>query len=266
MNNKKQIKRNTGKVWLWGGGALFLIALGFFLTHDIIITNILAYRICKADPQPKTFVKGTVEYPESIYWEDNVYPGFVENDRLFMILNYLDGIHLKTLALNAPDGTIYIYSASEEDWKESREIKARKRGGNFIDALNKEAQKIAEQGVTYSRQTMPQMNYSVIFNIVPLTPFERRYLWSDKVTITDERTNEVIAYNRRLMHRWYMILPDFELGNRYYSPDPKCGSYPSVIGFPYEIFSYLLSVNSGAVPETYNLKINRIHKGGENDY
>ena len=258
----QQTKRKRKKVRLWGALALF-IALLLFLTHDIIITNILAYRICKGDPQPKAFIKKTVEYPGSIYWEDKVSLGFDETDRLFMILNYLDGIHLKTLALNAPDGTIYVYSASEKDWKESLGIKAKKSKGNFIKTLNKEAQKIAERGVNCTHQTMPQMNYSVTFNVVYLTLFERNYLWSDDVTITDERKNEVIAYNRRLMHRWYMILPDFELGDRYYSPDPMCGSYPSVIGFPYEIFSYLLSVNSGAVPETYNSRINRIFKGGE---
>lgn len=250
--------------WLVGLYLLMIVGLTIFLTHDIIITNILAYRICKGDPQPKTFINKTVEYPESIYWEDNIYPGFDEKDRLLMIRNYLDGVHLKTMALNAPDGTIHVYTATEEDWLESSAInkETQQDWKNYFAALDKEAQKIADQGQTCTRQTMPRLNYSIIFNPVSLTAFERRYLWSDEVTISDTRTNEVIAYNRRLMRRWYMILPDIALGNRYHSPKARCG-FPSVIGFPYKTFSYLESVNSGAVPETYNSKLHRLYEGGK---
>lgn len=217
-------KKTTKKRILWAALLLLAIAL-LFLTHDIIITNILAYRICKGDPHPKTFIKKTVEYPESIYWEDNIYPGFDEKDRLLMIRNYLDGVHLKTMALNGPDGTIYVYSATEEDWRESsaNNKETEQDWKDYFTTLDEEARKIADQSRIYTRQTMPQINYSVIFNVVPLTSFERRYLWSDEVMITDERTSEAIAYNRRLMSRWYMITPDFALGNRYYIPKPKCG-------------------------------------------
>lgn len=211
-------------VILWGG-IMLIAAVLLFLTHDIIITNILAYRICKEEPQPKTFIKRTVDYPESIYWEDNVYPGFDEKDRLLMIRNYLDGVHLKTMALNGPDGTIYVYTATEEDWRESSSIHKENQQDwkDYFKTLELETKKIAERSVTYTRQTMPQMNYSVIFNPVALTSFERRYLWSDEVIITDKSENEIIAYNRRLMRRWYMILPDIALGNRYYSQKAMCG-------------------------------------------
>jgi hypothetical protein len=208
---------------LFGGGIIFVSAVVLFLTHDIIITHFLALQICRGDPQPKTFIKKSVEYPESIYWEDNVYPGFDENDRLLMIRNYLDGVHLKTMALNGPDGKIYVYTATEEDWRESREIHARKRTGDYFKTLELESRRIAGRGKVYTRGTMPRFNYSVVFNPVSLTPFERRYLWSDEVTITDKKTDEIIAYNRRLMRRWYMILPDFGMGHRYYSPKPMCG-------------------------------------------
>ena len=209
-------KKTTKKRILWAGLALLVAAL-LFLTHDIIITNILAYRICKADPQPKTFINKTVEYPESIYWEDNIYPGFDENDRLLMIRNYLDGVHLKTMALNGTDGTIHVYTATEEDWQ------ARRGEPNYFDKLEAEAKAIAERGALFTPETMPRTNYSVILSPVPLTSFQRRYLWRDEVRITDNNTEEVIAYNRRLMRRWYMIAPDFALGNRYYSPEAMCG-------------------------------------------
>jgi len=199
--NDQSADKRVKRIVLWGSIVLFVATL-LFLTHDIIITNILAYRICKADPNPKTFIKQTVEYPESIYWEDNIYPGFDEQDRLLMIRNYLDGIHLKTMALNGPDGAIYLYTATEEDWQ------VRRGEPDYFDKLAAEAKAIASRGTTYTRQTMPQLNYSVIFNPVFLTPFQRRYLWSDEVTITDNKTREVIAYNRRLMRRWYMIEPE----------------------------------------------------------
>jgi len=202
----QQTKRKRKKVRLWGALALF-IALLLFLTHDIIITNILAYRICKAEPNPKTYINKTVEYPESIYWEDNVYPGFDEQDRLLMIRNYLDGVHLKTMALNGWDGMIYVYNATEEDWQKSREIhkETQEDWRSYFAKLEKEAQTIAQKGKVYTSQTMPQINYSIIFNPIPLSSFERRYLWSDEALITNERTGELIAYNRRLMRRWYMM-------------------------------------------------------------
>ena len=40
---------------------------------------------------------------------DNVFDGFNEQDIENMMNNYLDGIHLKTLALNLPDGNVVIY-------------------------------------------------------------------------------------------------------------------------------------------------------------
>ena len=96
----KYIKKN----WIRGivAAALFLIP-----TYDIIITNILGAYYCATTPKP--FVKEMVEYPESIYFEDNVFGGFNEDDTKDMFNNYLDGIHLKTLALNLPDGNVAIY-------------------------------------------------------------------------------------------------------------------------------------------------------------
>jgi len=217
MDDQKVKAGKRNKKYVLGGISLLIVLVLLGLTHDIIITNILAYQICKTEPNPKTFINKTVDYPESIYWEDNIYPGFAEQDRLLMIRNYLDGEHLKTMALNGPDGTIHVYAATEEDWQ------ARRGEPNYFDRLNVEAQVIAERGKTFTPETMPKMNFNVVLSPVPLTSFQRRYLWSDEVRITDNNTNEVIAYNRRLMRRWYLIAPDFSLGNRYYSPEAMCG-------------------------------------------
>ena len=63
----------TKKIWIRGivAAALFLIP-----TYDIIITNILGAYYCAT--APKAFIKETVEYPQSIYFEDNVFNGFNE--------------------------------------------------------------------------------------------------------------------------------------------------------------------------------------------
>lgn len=220
--NVNKTNKSKNNIVIYFGGLLAIIVL-FFLTHDIIITNFLSYQICALDPQPKTFITKTIEYPESIYWEDNIYPGFDEQDRLLMIRNYLDGVHLKTMMLNAPDGTIYLYTATENNWEKSRNIKSKRIAGDYFDMLDQEAKLVAMQGKEYSRQTMPSVSYSVTFNPIPLTKFQHRYLWSDEVSIKDERKNEIIGYNRRLMRKWYMILPDIGVGNRYYSPKPMCG-------------------------------------------
>ena len=196
--------KKTKKIVLWSV-IVFAIVGTFALTQDIIFTNILAAKICRADPQPKTFIKKTVEYPESIYWEDNIYPGFDEKDRLLMIRNYLDGEHLKTMALNAPDGTIYLFTATPDDWQASREIQAKQLEGNYYDTIELEAKAIAERGTTMSKATMPAPNYSVIFNPVKLTDFERKYLYSDEVSIKEKKTGEIIAYNRRLMRFYYNL-------------------------------------------------------------
>ena len=63
----------TNKIWIRG-----IVAVVLFLipTYDIIITNILGAYYCAT--APKAFIKETVEYPQSIYFEDNVFNGFNE--------------------------------------------------------------------------------------------------------------------------------------------------------------------------------------------
>jgi hypothetical protein len=67
-------------------------------------------KYCSAEPNPNTWIGERVEVPESIYWEDELYNGFTDEDANLMVTNYLDGVHLKTMALNTPDGKVKIYS------------------------------------------------------------------------------------------------------------------------------------------------------------
>ncbi|GAB6070584.1 hypothetical protein JCM30760_16810 [Thiomicrorhabdus hydrogeniphila] len=268
----------------WGGIFAVVFVVGY-LTEDIIMTNILGYYHCSQDPNPKTFIKKTVEYPESIYWEDNVYPGFNEEDRKLMIMNYLDGKHLKAMALNGDEGKVYIYKAinaealsrnaelaemnkaylkkitstenktlKESLIKENRAVLAEKK-----DLLNNYVQKVVDNAVIYtSKETMPQMNYTVNFQPVNLGELSSKYLYSDKVTITDNHTQEVIAYNQRIMHFFYKLFPDISQGNIYFYPHPICGDERSWYERNVFVFkrirsvpNHTLSINKKAYLEHY---------------
>jgi hypothetical protein len=74
--------------------------------------------------QPLQQIHQIVELPISVYWQDNVWPGFDEYSRNWMIDQYLDGVHLKVLALNGEDKKIYLYRAEEQDFVESRKALA----------------------------------------------------------------------------------------------------------------------------------------------
>jgi hypothetical protein len=222
LNSKlSNIKKRN---FVLGVGGVLLMAI-VALTHDIIMTNFLAYRLCQADPTPKTFIKRTVEYPESIHFEDHIYPGFDEQDQLLMIRNYLDGEHLTTMALNRPDGTIVIFTATPADWQASRskEKSTPSDYSEYSKIMEAESRAIAGRAQTVTKESMPKLKYRVAFTPVKLTDLERKYLYSDEVTITDTTTGEAIAYNRRLMRFWYAIAPDIAVGNRYYYPQQMCG-------------------------------------------
>lgn len=208
------------------------------------MTNILAYRLCREAPNTKTFIKKTVEYPESIYFEDNIYPGFDEKDRLLMIRNYLDGVHLRELAVNAPDGTIIIYSATADDWQTSNSKlqNNQKMTSEYLKITELEAMTIAGRAKIVSKEKMPKFKYKIVFNPVKLTDLEQKYLYSDEVIITDNQNDEVIAYNRRLMRFWYTIAPDIAVGNRYYYPYfAMCGD-SEIYGFDEDVFIFYKDV------------------------
>ena len=131
------------KIWIRG-----IVAVVLFLipTYDIIITNILGAYYCAT--APKAFIKETVEYPQSIYFEDNKQP-FTKEDVERMKRNYLDGIHLKTLALNLSDGNVIIFSFDENssEFKEYLKImKEYNEAKASYKALQEELHKRLENG------------------------------------------------------------------------------------------------------------------------
>lgn len=271
---------------------LFLIlTVGITLyASDVILSNTLGAYYCAQEPNPKTYIKHTVEEPISIYWEDNVYPGFDEADAELMVKNYLDGVHLQTMALNTPDGKVKVYSyanvpqsyvdlvkegyATDKEWKirnnaadrafdeaydskrgkykegysrDSSPLKELSAAFREIDAKKSALTKQIETAKTKltliitetTREQMPQTNYTVKIDEVHLSDLAQKVLYSDEVKITDNRTKEVIAYNRRIMQLYSAtLMPDFAMGNRYYYPKPLCGR-TAPYRFDENIFPYI---------------------------
>lgn len=187
----------TNKIWIRGvvAAALFLIP-----TYDIIITNILGAYYCAT--APKAFIKETVEYPESIYFEDNVFNGFNEQDIEYMMNNYLDGIHLKTLALNLPDGNvaIYHYEKNQDEYDKIVKEVVQELGDktSHYDDIRARIIKIIDSNkIITTKDKMPKMNYAVLYDKVNLNRFASKYFHSDTMRIIDNKTNETIAFQQR---------------------------------------------------------------------
>ena len=189
----KYIKKN----WIRGivAAALFLIP-----TYDIIITNILGAYYCTTTP--KAFIKETVEYPQSIYFEDNVFNGFNEQDIEYMMNNYLDGIHLKTLALNLPDGNvaIYHYEKNQDEYDKIVKEVVQELGDktSHYDDIRARIIKIIDSNkIITTKDKMPKMNYTVLDDKVNLNQIASNFFRADDMRVINNRTNEVISYQRR---------------------------------------------------------------------
>lgn len=89
---------------------------------DVFITKCIMMGV-KFNHSPLQKISRTVENPESILWLDEVWPGFDEYGRHWMVESYLDGVHLKSLALNGDDGKIYLYKASIQDFAGSEVVR-----------------------------------------------------------------------------------------------------------------------------------------------
>lgn len=98
--------------------------------------------------QPLQEIKQTVESPISVFWQDNVWPGYDENARKWMIGQYLDGVHLKVLALNGDDKRIYLYRAEEQGFLESKKAMAilKQSGEDYSSYIKKNQTHIKRYG------------------------------------------------------------------------------------------------------------------------
>jgi len=220
------VKRFILNKWIDRIVLVFLILLP---TYDIIITNVLGAYYCNADPNPKTFIKKKVEYPESIYWEDNVYQGFNEENRKRMISNYLDGIHLKKMALNGEDGKIYVYhyenipqeyyGLKKEYAVQTKKIIKGESNWSTATKLRTKIEKIVKtftlKEEVYDKSSMPTINYTVTFNEIKIPKIAQKFININDSKIIDNNSTELIGYNRQCLRSWYNIMPNFSTNSLY---------------------------------------------------
>jgi hypothetical protein len=228
---------------------LLFLSMIVYLTYDIIMTNIFSNYYCNQEPNPKTFINKTVKNPISIYWEDNVYPGFNKEDRELMIINYLNGKNLKTMALNGDDGKIYVYSANENDYEKIIQNSTEQK--DIYKKYKEYAKFVMQNEKEYSKDSMPKMNYSVTFNEVKLPSLVSKFLYSDETKVIENSTNEIVGFNRRYMRFFYKLHPDFV--GRYYWHEPICGDYD--YGLEQKIFSLIKYFGSLRHKKDLNTKL-----------
>ncbi|QOY53161.1 hypothetical protein [Candidatus Sulfurimonas baltica] len=151
-----------------------------FLTSGLIIGLLLSIngcstvsakyygmKYCSAEPNPNTWIGEVVEVPLSIYWEDELYNGFTDEDAKLMVINYLDGVHLQTMALNTPDGNVKIYS-----FKDAPQ--------SYID--------LVKEGFAVAEETKKQ---KVLFDEAWLDYKEKKILSQVEFTLISEKWTQV---------------------------------------------------------------------------
>ena len=188
---------------------------------------------------PLQEITRTVEKPESILWIDHVWPGYDEFGRHWMVTNYLDGVHLKILALNGDDEKIYLYRASPDDFSESAKVRPEYLNmTQKLTELKKEAIAVSRSGgdnkglwrtirqiyepqlaqlgyeamrkkeidhifanpeVYQTLESLPPMNYQIEFQRNRLPDWQEKFVWCDEIRIQDNSRNEDIAFSKRCL-------------------------------------------------------------------
>lgn len=180
---------------------------------------------------PLQVITRTVEKPGSVLWIDNVWPGFDDKARAWMVENYLDGVHLHTLGLNGA-GLLYVYRANPKDFAGSAKMlpaleKARKEyekvlkkaGGrsnkevvayqmkyfnldnHFRAKRKQEAVSIIKKSKIYVlEQSTIDFAYRVTFQPAELTDDQKEFIWCDEISIDEMNDNgKEIAFSKRCL-------------------------------------------------------------------
>lgn len=218
------------------GFVILILLLAPF--YELFITKYCMWDFERTN-SPLQEIKRTVEKPESVLWIDNVWPGFDEYGRAWMVENYLDGVHLKALALNDGNGNVYVYRANLENFAESSILKLEyDRLKQLIDNIEKRAIKvgsaddenkdewlrmraeyrsklsvlgynekrneevkniIAELEIYKRLEDVPEMKYRIDLYPKPLKDFQKKYMWCDEISISEVKKNKVLAFSNRCL-------------------------------------------------------------------
>lgn len=180
-----------------------LYALLVFPIHWSLMSSFyLKYYKLTKTPEDLISIKKVVEYPESVYWEDNALYGFGKWGRKYMVDAYLDGKYLKKLALLGSDGKIYSYT--------------------FGNTENPEI---------FSSKNPPATKYSVYFNRIYVPVWAKQYIWADEISIIENNTGNKIAFSKRYLAASDPLFGKFDI----YGPKgfhiKHCVGMPNIYGF-----------------------------------
>lgn len=231
----------------WFGKIIVSIILLLAPFWDMIIAKGIMWNYAlENDPLQK--ISRTVEKPESVVWIDNVWPGFDERQRRCMVRDYLDGVHLKILALNGEDGKFYLYRASLNDFSESEKLHLKHEeldkkikqleeeakqigasGGdnrqlwrNIREKYNSKLKKIgyktqrekeidhifAEPEIYQSLEDLPSLKYQIKFQHNRLPYVQEKFVWCDEIHIRDNDEDEEIAFSKRCLGYASRVFPN----------------------------------------------------------
>lgn len=222
----------------WFGKLIVIIFLFLAPFWDMFLAKGIMWNYARKNT-PLQEITRTIEKPESVLWIDNVWPGYDEYGRHWMVSNYLDGVHMKTLILNGDDKKLYLYHATIDDFAESEKVRPEYiRMNQMIDKLKEEAKATSRRGgdnkeqwriirqvhepqlsrlgyralrkkevekvfsrhkIYQSRQNIPPMNYRIELNQIRLSEWQDEYIWCDEIQIQDNSKNENIAFSKRCL-------------------------------------------------------------------
>lgn len=170
VSQYKKRRKKRGVIALSVFIVVMLLPFTDYFTQFFLVQTRIIFR------QPLQVINEVIEVPGSVYWEDNVWPGFDEFGRNWMVEKYLDGKHLQSLALNGEDGNVYLYRYGQK-----------------------------EPQVYRTPDKLPDYNYMVTFNKDPLMFYERPFIWKDTIKITAIGKNETIGSSTRYCgYGWWL--------------------------------------------------------------
>lgn len=161
------VKKISQKVCLWLCCVIFVVLMIVPFT-DIIIGRwlLIHYRNTQ---QPLEVINSVAKNPESVYWEDNVWPGYDGVDREVLVKRFFKRESIKLLAVKSADGRIYLYSRGKE----------------------------AHPEVYGYPGELPPIRYKVEFKKVSLPWPADSIIYSDIIRIVDNETGKELAFSKR---------------------------------------------------------------------
>ncbi len=218
--------------------AVILLLLPFW---DLLLSKGMMWHYALWNHPLQRIVR-TVDRPGSVVWIDNVWPGFDEYGRAWMVANYLDGVRLKVLGLNDGEGHLYVYRAEAEDFAASEKMRpvlaaAKQKYDNaFAKAGRITKEVVSFQSIYFDingsyraqrkREAIPilarpeiypytgkrlppelSFNYRIEFTPSDLSGWQKRFIWCDEMHIRDNISKEEIAVNKRCLEYSPMFAP-----------------------------------------------------------